>query len=98
MRPLVRVPHVLISIRDPGCRKRRLLKHQLRRGTLYLAFDDTKPAANFMLPPNVRLMTPKHAADIWAFILKHLGKIEAVVIHGEQGAIRCPAVAATPGR
>jgi predicted protein tyrosine phosphatase len=42
-------------------------------------------------------MTPEHAADIWAFILKHFGKIEAGVFHGEQGVSRSPAVAATPG-
>jgi predicted protein tyrosine phosphatase len=92
--PLVRVPHVLISIRDPGTRKPRLLKHGLRRDTMFLAFHDAEPSEDFTLPPKIKLMTPKHAAEIWAFVLKHLSVIEAVVVHCEQGMSRSPAVAA----
>jgi predicted protein tyrosine phosphatase len=93
-RPLVRVPHILISIRDPGTRKPRLLEHGLRRDTLFLAFNDAEPSENFTLPREIKLMTPKQAAEIWAFMLKHLGVIEAVVVHCEQGMSRSPAVAA----
>jgi predicted protein tyrosine phosphatase len=39
-------------------------------------------------------MTPKHAAEIWAFVLKHIGEIDAVVVNCEQGMSRSPAVAA----
>jgi len=93
-RPLVRVPHVLISIRDPGTRRPRLLKHSLRRDTLFLAFHDAEPAEIFALPPNIKLMTPTQAAEIWAFVLKNIGKIDAVVVNCEQGMSRSPAVAA----
>lgn len=92
--PLVRVPHVLISIRDPGTRKPRPFKHRLRRDTLFLAFHDAEPVANFLLPPEIKLMTPKQASEIWAFALKNIGNIEAVVVHCEQGMSRSPAVAA----
>jgi predicted protein tyrosine phosphatase len=93
-RPLVRVPHVLISIRDPGSRKPRLFKHGLRRDTLFVEFHDAEPLEGFTLPPEIKLMTPKHAAKIWAFVLKHIGVIGAVVVHCEQGMSRSPAVAA----
>jgi predicted protein tyrosine phosphatase len=93
-RPLVHVPHVLISIRDPGSRKPRLFKHGLRRDALFMAFDDAEPSENFTLPPEIMLMTPKHAAKIWAFVMKHVGVIDAVVVHCEQGMSRSPAVAA----
>jgi predicted protein tyrosine phosphatase len=93
-RPLVRVPHILVSIRDPGTRKPRLLKHGLRRDTLFLAFHDAEPSENFALPTEIKLMTPKHAAEIWAFVLKHIGEIDAVVVNCEQGMSRSPAVAA----
>ena len=93
-RPLVRVPHVLISIRDPGTRKPRLFKHGLRRDTLFVAFHDAEPTESFILPPEIKLMTPKQAAKIWAFVMKHVGVIDAVVVHCEQGMSRSPAVAA----
>lgn len=93
-RLLVRVPHILVSIRDYGSPKPRLHYHGLRRDTLFLEFDDAEPVANFALPPDVRLMTRADAEVIWSFVLRHRSEIEAVVVHCEQGMSRSPAVAA----
>jgi predicted protein tyrosine phosphatase len=93
-RPLVRVPHILISIRDPGTPQPRLRYHGARRDVLHLEFHDAEPSESFRLPPEIRLMADEDAHNIWTFVQKHLGDVQAIVVHCEQGMSRSPAVAA----
>lgn len=86
-----RLPHVVISIRDPGSPIPCLRPHRLRRAILPLAFDDAVPAAD---PDGSILMTLEEAQTIWLFVSDHLPYIGAVVVHCEQGVSRSPAVAA----
>ena len=91
---LVRTDYVVISIRDPG-RPRAKVKPQCGlRDTLFLAFHDVAPSANFELPPEARPITPTQADQICAFVRKHEAAVGAVVVHCEQGMSRSPAVAA----
>lgn len=93
-RLLVRVPHILVSIRDCGSPTPRLRYNGLRRAVLFLEFDDAEPVANFSLPPDVRLMTRADADAIWSLVLRHRNEVDAAVVHCEQGMSRSPAVAA----
>lgn len=93
-RALVRAPHVLVSIRDPGTPRPRLRDHPLRLDVLHLEFHDVEPSAGAVLPPEVRPMTEDDARAIWAFVRRHLESLRAVVVHCEQGSSRSPGVAA----
>jgi predicted protein tyrosine phosphatase len=90
----VRVPHIVISIRDPASPSVRLKKNYLCQAVLRLAFHDAEPSRNFILPANIRPMTKAHARAIWRFVRQHLPSIRAIVVHCEQGMSRSPAVAA----
>ena len=91
---LIREPHVIISISNPGSRKPRIRETGLCKGVLRLRFDDAEPVEGFNLPGEVQIMTPKHAKAIWQFILPRVANISMVIVHCEQGMSRSPAVAA----
>ncbi len=91
---LIREPHVIISISDPGSRKPRVRETGLCKGVLRLRFHDAEPVEGFNLPGEVRIMTSRHAKAIWRFILPRVTDISMVVVHCEQGMSRSPAVAA----
>ena len=91
---LVRSSYVVISIRDPGKKKAAVRKTSGLRATLFLQFHDAEPTKGMLLPPEIRLMSPKDAASIWAFVEKYSKDVGAIVVHCEQGMSRSPAVAA----
>ena len=91
---LIREPHVIISISDPGSRKPRIRETGLCKGVLRLRFHDAEPVEDFYLPGEVQLMTPRHAKAVWQFILPRVTDISMVIVHCEQGMSRSPAVAA----
>jgi len=91
---LIREPYMLISIRDPDKPKVRVKKSGLCKAVLSLAFHDAEPTESLRLPPDIRLMTAKDAADIWRFVREHQDAVRAIVVHCEQGMSRSPAVAA----
>jgi predicted protein tyrosine phosphatase len=91
---LVRTSYIVISIRDPGKMKAAVRKTSGLRATLFLQFHDTEPTKGMILPPEIRLMSPKDAASIWAFVLKHSKNVGTIVVHCEQGMSRSPAIAA----
>jgi predicted protein tyrosine phosphatase len=86
--------YIIISIRDPEKQEVTIRPEAGLRGVLYLAFHDADPASDMALPNDKSLMTIEHANQIWQFVQKWLGKIDAVVVHCEQGISRSPAVAA----
>ncbi len=90
----VRVPYIVISIRDPGRRPARIPRTAGLRGTLRLFFHDAEPTNGMTLPDSIQLMTVADAERIWRFVQEHLGDIGAIVCHCEQGMSRSPAVAA----
>lgn len=92
---LVRTRYAVISIRDPHRRNARIPQTTGLAAILRLAFDDAEPSAGFSLPPNVVLMTSRHAIRIWAFVEQQRATgIETLIVHCEQGMSRSPAVAA----
>ena len=91
---VVRSSYVLISIRDPDKGKAKIPKQSGLKDTLFAAFHDAEPVEQMALPPEIKLMTPEQAKEIWQFVLQHDGKVGTVVVHCEQGMSRSPAVAA----
>ncbi len=90
----VRVPYIVIAIRDPGRRPAGIPRTGGLRGTLRLFFHDAEPTSGMTLPDSIQLMTVADAERIWRFVQEHLGNIGAIVCHCEQGMSRSPAVAA----
>ena len=90
----VEVPHVVISIADPGSRRPVVATIGARRNVLHVRFHDAEPVEGLALPPAIRLLTPQQAAKIWRFVDRYRDTIGAVVVHCEQGMSRSPAVAA----
>ncbi len=90
----VEVPHVVISIADPGSRRPAVATIGARRDVLVVRFHDAEPVEGLALPPAIRLLTPRQAAKIWRFVDQYRDTIGAIVVHCEQGMSRSPAVAA----
>jgi predicted protein tyrosine phosphatase len=91
---LLRAPHVIISIADPGSPQPKIRPSGLCRGILRLRFHDAEPTEGFISPPEIKQMTQQQALAIWQFVLTHLLDIKLVVVHCEAGMSRSPAVAA----
>lgn len=91
---VVKVPYVVVSIRDSQAREPRIRRGAGLRGVCSLAFDDAEPVGSVELPPDVKLMTREDADAIWTFVERHRAEIGAVVCQCEQGMSRGPAVAA----
>jgi len=91
---LVRRPHIVISVRDPGTKRARIPKAAGLLDVLYLAFHDAEPTASFVLSSYIHLMTRSQAQRIWQFVDQHRHGVSAIVVHCEQGMSRSPAIAA----
>jgi predicted protein tyrosine phosphatase len=91
---VVKVPYVVVSIRDSNRRQPRIRRGSGLRGVHAIAFDDVEPAAGQELPSDLRLMTEDDAVDIWRFVERHRSEIDAVVCQCEEGMSRGPAIAA----
>jgi len=91
---LLRAPHVVISIADPGSPQPIIRPSGLCRGILRLRFHDAEPTEGFLSPPEIKQMTHQQAQAIWQFVKKHLSDIKLVVVHCEAGMSRSPAIAA----
>ena len=91
---VMRVPYVLISIRDPDKQPVRIRRSGLCRAVLELAFHDAEPLPGFRPTMQITYMTEADAEAIWRFVREHDGAYRAIVVHCEQGMSRSPAVAA----
>jgi predicted protein tyrosine phosphatase len=90
---IVRNSYIVISIRDPGTRKPRILGTAGLRDILYVEFHDAEPADGLQLPSEIVLMEPVHAETIWNFVKRHQDQIGSIICQCEQGMSRSPAVA-----
>ena len=90
----VRSAYVVISIYDPDRRRPKVRRQAGLRDVLQLGFHDAEPTETMVLPPDIKLMTPEHAARIVQFVRKHRANVGGIVVHCEQGMSRSPAVAA----
>jgi len=91
---LIRSSYALISIRDSDASSARVPKSTALRGVLHLAFDDAEPSQTMPLPPEITVMTPAQARQIWRFVGRYQREVGAFVVHCHQGMSRSPAVAA----
>lgn len=91
--PVLHVPHVLISICDPGAREAKVFRNGKRLGLLRLRFHDAEPVKGYELPEHIVLMTAADAVRIWQFVAEWRDQIQAILVHCEAGMSRSPAVA-----
>lgn len=88
------LPHIIISVTDPGSAEAAIPANEQCRGILRLAFHDAEPSRFFFAPLDRRLMTSQQAQQVWNFFRQHATNIEAVLVHCEKGLSRSPAIAA----
>jgi len=84
--------YAVISIRDPDQPEVRLPRTPGLRATLRLAFHDAEPVGSSVLPDEIRLMSEADARQIVEFVWEHRDRVNALVVHCEQGMSRSPAV------
>lgn len=87
----VAVPHVVVSIRNPGSRPVKHRTNALCRGVHCMAFHDAEPEDKVIGDMDVRLMTDRQADALWRFLHHHADDVGAVVAHCEAGMSRSPA-------
>lgn len=90
----LRESHIVISIFDPDKPQPVLKASGLCQAVLSLSFHDACPVGNMVLPPEIRLLQPEQAAQIWDFVGQWAPNVRRIVVHCEQGMSRSPAVAA----
>jgi len=91
---VVRSAYAVISIHDPDKPPAKVRKQAGLRDVLHVAFHDSEPSAQMVLPDHIKLLTPEQAGQICQFVDSHRLDVGAVVVHCEQGMARSPAVAA----
>lgn len=91
---VMRLPYILISIRDPDKKPVRYRRTALCVAVLELAFHDAEPTVGFKPSKPLTYMTDKDAEAVWRFVREHESRYSAIVVHCEQGMSRSPAVAA----
>ena len=91
---LLRSPYIVISIADPGSRLPKIRRSALCLGILRMRFHDAEPCQDFILPPEIKLMTRRQALTAWRFVYQYLAHVQTIVVHCEAGMSRSPAVAA----
>ncbi len=84
----------VISIRDPGNPKPKIIIKGRCVGVLYLEFHDAEWVQGVDLPKDIVLMKTWQACQIWGFFEEHRRQIDTMVIHCYAGISRSPAVAA----
>jgi predicted protein tyrosine phosphatase len=83
------VPHVIISINEPGCPPWPIYEGGGCNGVLRLFFNDIDvPRAEHTL------MSEKDAEDIVRFVTESLSKVNMIIVHCHAGISRSAAVAA----
>ncbi|NLI01352.1 MAG: hypothetical protein GX446_17890 [Chthonomonadales bacterium] len=87
------VPHIVISITDPGTREAALADSPLRMGVLRLQFWDASEHDNYADVPS-----EEHAAAIVDFVRRHLSDADLIVTQCEAGISRSSGVAAALSR
>lgn len=88
------VPHLIVSIRDPGDPPPSIPPNPQCRGILALEFHDAEPSRGYRVSLDRQLFTLKQAEQVWSFIRQHTANITATIIHCEKGLSRSPAIAA----
>lgn len=94
----LREPHIVISIFDPDKPHPVLKISGLCQAVLALGFHDACPVGSMVLPPDIRLLQPEQAAQVWDFVGQWIPHVQRIVVHCEQGMSRSPAVAAAIAR
>jgi predicted protein tyrosine phosphatase len=89
---LVRVPHIIVSISDPGTLKPRIRRTLSLRGVLRLRFHDAEPSAASTPSTCIKLMRRSDAERIWKFITVHAGEFEVLLAHCQAGISRSAGV------
>lgn len=91
---VVRGSFVVISIHDADKKPAKVRRVSGLRDVLRLAFHDAEPTEGFRLPEQVVVVGRRHGDEVRRFLTRNLGRVDAVVVHCEQGMSRSPAVAA----
>jgi len=88
------VPHILISIRNPGQSYYTIMDNKNRRATMILKFHDVDTAHEGMFD----LFTEVQATKILEFVDKWKDSIKEIVVNCTAGFSRSPGVAAALSR
>lgn len=91
-------PYLLISIYDSKKELVYLPPTTMRLHWMGMSFDDAEPISGFMPTNPPKYMNQYHANEVWAFLRKHWGKCDQLVIQCEQGVSRSPAIGAAIAR
>ncbi len=83
----------VISIRDPGNPKPKIIIKGRCVGVLYLEFHDAEWIQGVDLPKDIVLMETWQACQVWAFFEQHRSRIDTLVVHCYAGISRSSAVA-----
>lgn len=90
---VVRGSFAVISIRDTDKRPAKVRRVSGLKDVLRLAFHDAEPTEGFRLPEQIVVANRKHGQQVCRFLTRSLGRVDAMVVHCEQGMSRSPAVA-----